>query len=1060
MPQIPSWLRELRGSLIPQRPSVHRTALHSSMQTVAHGLCQEQLEPRLLLTALDDYVGAFDPNYDFEVVRTEDGDGYTIITVDMISQQWRSPEEVDRTLWQHWVQIVVPDTAVDDTALLVVNGGGNGGNPPPPVGTPGDGDTQLLIQFALTANAVVVDLPTVPNQSLSFSDEFTLEFQDGEFVEVPVQRSEDAIIAYTFDKFIDEYPNLDDNTWPLLLPMVKSAVRAMDTAQTVLSSELDYEINDFVVTGGSKRGWTTWLTAAVDERVLAIMPAVADLLNFGEQLEHHRDAYQGVTEFTVGGFSLAIGDYVAFDLPDRFQTEAGQALLEIVDPYQYRDRITQPKYLIHSPGDEFFVLDSSQFYYDDLLGDNYIRYVPNSSHGLNDSALEGSAQFFRAIVQELAIPELTWSFEDNGNTIVAETSDNPVSVKLWEAHNTESRDFRFGGGIGTPWFSTELVDQGGGTYIAKMPTPETGASAFFIEMTFASGSTTPFIFTTEVSVVGRTEGSVNAAPLAEEDFAEAFSGAPRAINVVGNDEDPDGSINPGTISFIKTPDSGTAILDPETNQVVYQSNPGFVGTDTFSYRVRDNDGALSNVASVTVDVATSNILPVAMDDFGDTFSNTAILIDVLNNDSDPDGVIDPTSVSIQSGPSNGIATVDPVTGEITYTPNEDFESTDFFTYLVQDTQSGESNLATVTVNVFEAGAGEDSVGVYNPGTGTFFLRTTNNSGDADMPAFNFGPGTSNLIPIAGDWDGDGVTTIGLYDPNTALFSLRNANDEGPADVPAFSLGGPGWLPIVGDWDGDGSDSVGVYNPAIATFQLVNELGPNPGVVNQFQYGIPGWVPIAGDWDGNGLDSVGLYNADTATFFLRNSNSTGEAQVTPFNYGISGWVPVAGDFDGDGDDTVGVVNVETATFFLRNQNTSGTASVPGFNYGLPGWFPIVGHWKLPSIEFLELEVGGDDNLAPAGLEQAVGFSLAAGLDPLAATRSTTTLDVPVHENLHVSFVPAESSLAPTDVTLGEESEFEILGAELEAKIAQALGGSSSSNSQLDEALEEAFEDLGL
>ncbi len=1044
MPQFRSWFRDLSGSLVPRRPSGHRVALHSSTQLVSHGLCQERLEPRLLLTALDDYVGAFDPNYEFDVVRTQDLDGYTVITIDMTSQQWRSSEEVDRTLWQHWMQIVVPDAAVDDTALLLVNGGRNTSDPPDPIGASPDSDQQELINFALTANAVVVDLPTIPNQALTFSDD---PF---------VPRSEDAIISYTFDKFIDEYPNLDDNTWPLLLPMVKSAVRAMDTTQAVLSSELDYEINDFVVTGGSKRGWTTWLSAAVDERVLAIMPAVADLLNFGKQLDHHRDAYEGVTEFTIGGFSAAIGDYVAFDLPDRFDTDAGQALLEIVDPYEYRDRITQPKYLIHSPGDEFFVLDSSQFYYDDLLGQKHIRYVPNSSHGLNDTALEGAAQYFRAIVQELDIPGLTWSFEDNGNTIVAETSDNPISVKMWEAHNTESRDFRYGGGIGTPWFSTDLQDQGGGTYIAKLPTPETGASAFFIEMTFASGSVTPYIFTTEVSVIGRTEGSVNAAPLAENDFAETSSEVMKLIDVLANDEDTDGSINPGTVVFEKTPDAGGVSWNIETNQAVYKSNPGFVGIDTFSYRVRDNDGALSNIAVVTVDVASSNALPIALDDFAQTFSDTATLIDVLNNDSDPDGFIDPTSVDVQSGPSNGIALVDPVTGEITYTPNEDFVGTDTFTYLVQDTEGGASNIATVSVDVFDNGAEEDSVGVYNPGSGTFFLRTTNDSGDADMPAFNYGPGTNNLIPIAGDWDGDGVTTIGLYDRNTALFTLRNSNDEGPADIPAFVLGNPGWIPIAGDWDGDGSDSVGVYNPATATFQLVNGLGPNPGVVNQFQYGIPGWIPIAGDWDGNGLDSIGLYNPDMATFFLRNSNSTGVADVTPFNYGLPGWVPVAGDFDGDGDDTVGVVNLATATFFLRNENNSGPASVPGFNYGLPGWFPIIGHWKQPANQ-LNLFANSP---APAGLTEAVGFSLAAGVDPLAVNTSTTTQDVPVEQLLPSGVAPVVGAVTPTDVTLGEEDEFEILSSELESDLAEALGAGGSSDSRFDEALEEAIEDLGL
>lgn len=1035
MPQLPAVLRNLSRSLSPRRLT-NKTSLQSTTHTASYvslGLHHETLEPRLLLTALDDYVAEFDPNYDFEIFRVDDEVGYQVITVDMTSQQWRSSEEVDRTLWQHWVQIVVPDAATDDTALLSVSGGRNGQEPM----DLDDDELMTLIDIALTANAVVVGLPTIPNQSLTFTDD-------------PLNpRSEDGIISYTFDKFIDEYPNLGDNTWPLLLPMVKAAVRAMDTTQTVLSNELDYEINDFVVTGGSKRGWTTWLTSAVDDRVKAIMPAVADLLNFGQQLEHHRHAYEGVTEYMIGGFSLAIGDYVAFDLPDRFQSEAGQALLEIVDPYLYRDRISIPKYLILSPGDEFFVLDSSQYYYDDLIGDKYIRFVPNTSHGLNDDAIAGAAQFFRAVVEEQELPELSWTFEDAGNTIVAQTTDNPVSVKLWQATNPESRDFRYGGGIGIPWTSSTLVDQGGGTYIANVATPETGARAFFIEMTFDSGGGSPFVFTTQVSVVGRTEGAVNVAPLAEDDTVETTVNTVTPLNVLANDDDPDGSIDPASIIIVSNPSFGSAAIDPETNQIVYTPDLDFVGTDTLVYRVRDNDATLSNLAEVTIHVDNSNLSPTAGDDAAATYMETAVLIDVLNNDSDSDGVLDPTSVSIETGPTNGVATPDPVTGEITYTPNPGFVGLDTFTYVVEDTQNGVSNAATVSVQVHEIGSGEDSIGVYNPLNGTFYLRTTNNSGVADLPAFNFGPSPSNLIPLAGDWDGDGISTIGLYNRTTGQFSLRNSNDPGTPDYAPFIVGGPQGLPIVGDWDGNGTDTVGVYNPFTATFLLVNGHSGAPGPVIQFQYGIPGWVPIAGDWDGDGSDSIGLYNAGTATFFLRNSNSTGVADVAAFNYGMPGWVPVAGDYDGDGDDTVGVVNVDTATFFLRNSNTSGVASIPGFNYGLPGWRPIIGHWQLQLPEEL---------LVPSGLSEVAGFSLEAGLDPVSYNTVAIPQGASSSTTLDYRFV---GPVAPSSVASFESDDpFDLLGAELETELAKSLSGNTGESDGIDLLMEEILEEIEL
>ena len=1053
MSQLPSVLPVLRvvtRSFSFRRQTGWRANRLSTSRTTTLGLRHEPLEPRLLLTALDDYVAAPDPNYEFQVVRTDDEAGYEVITIDLTSQKWRSSSEVDRTLWKHWLQIVVPDTATDDTALLFVNGGHNGG-PAPQLG---DSDLTQLISMALTSNAVTVGLPTVPNESLTFSDDPFFP------------RSEDGIIAYTFDKYIDEFPNLGENTWPLLLPMVKSAVRAMDTVQTISNADASVPvINDFVVTGGSKRGWTSWLTSAVDDRVKAIIPAVADLLNFDEQLAHHHKAYEGVTDFTIDGFSTAIADYVLFDLPRRFQSEAGQELLKIVDPFEYRDRLVQPKYLVHSAGDEFFVLDSSQFYYDQLSGDNRIRYVPNTSHGLNQDAVDGITQYFKATVEEQDIPGLSWTFENDGNTITAQTSDSPLTVKLWQASNPKSRDFRYGNGLGVSWSSSPLVDQGGGTYVANVDSPETGARAFFIEMTFDSGDVTPFTFTTEISVVGRTEGSVNAPPVAVNDTADATSTATVSIDVLSNDSDPDGSIVPASLAIVGSPNFGNASVDTETNEIVYTSNPGFTGTDTLTYRVADNDVAFSNTATVTINVGEINLLPVATNDETSTFSGTSVLIDVLSNDSDSDGTLDPTSVSIQTSPNNGTATPDPATGVITYSPTSGFVGTDTFSYVVNDTQAGTSNVATVTVQVLEIGIGEESVGVYNSATGTFFLRFTNNSGVADVPAFNFGVSPNGKIPIVGDWNGDGISTIGQYNRNTGQFSLRNSNDSGPADVPVFVVGAPERIPIVGDWNGNGTDSVGVYNPATATFQLVNASGANPGPVTQFQFGIQGWIPIAGDWDGDGADSVGLYNPVTATFFLRNSNNSGVADITPFNYGLPNWTPVIGDFDGDGDDTVGVVNQDTATFFLRNQNTSGVADVPGFNYGLPSWTPLVGRWNQaapPQTASATFDNGGFDvgTSVPAGVTESVGFLVATGLDPRTvgtaeASRGSASSQPP-KANLVEESDP--DAISMTDAMLNGEGGFERLSSELEDQLAQTLSDNTQDRSDFAQILEGVFDEL--
>jgi PhoPQ-activated pathogenicity-related protein len=114
----------------------------------------------------------------------------------------------------------------------------------------------------------------VPNQPLYFADEDH------------VRRKEDQILAYSMDKYLDT----GDEEWPVHLAMTKSVVRAMDAIQDYLRKE-DVTIDDFILMGGSKRGWTTWLTAAVDPRVRAILPISIDMLNLNRQFPRHWDAY-------------------------------------------------------------------------------------------------------------------------------------------------------------------------------------------------------------------------------------------------------------------------------------------------------------------------------------------------------------------------------------------------------------------------------------------------------------------------------------------------------------------------------------------------------------------------------------------------------------------------------------------------------------------------------------------------------------------------------------------------------------------------------------------------
>jgi PhoPQ-activated pathogenicity-related protein len=310
------------------------------------------------------------------------------------------------------------------------------------------------------------------------------------FKEEGKPRSEDEIIAYSFDK----YMTTGDDTWPLLLPMAKSAVRAMDTVQTFTEDE-PVPVEQFVVSGGSKRGWTTWLTAAVDDRVVAIIPAVIDALNMDEQMAHHYAAY--------GFYAPSVHDYVDKNIFDRFDTRSGQRLLKIVDPYEYRKRYTMPKFLLNSAGDQFFLPDSAQFYYYDLPGPKYIRYVPNTDHGLGDSdAWESVMAFYAAVVSDAALPRFTWIVE-KPCTIRVVPQDKPLEVNLWQAAAPDSRDFRLET-LGAKWTSSPLTPEANGDYVAAVEVPQKGWVAYFAELVYDSGLGVPYKFTTEVRVVPTT----------------------------------------------------------------------------------------------------------------------------------------------------------------------------------------------------------------------------------------------------------------------------------------------------------------------------------------------------------------------------------------------------------------------------------------------------------------------------------------------------------------------------------------------------------------------------
>ncbi len=425
-------------------------------------------------TALDRYVAQPDPVYAWRQVAANHGDGFNMHVLELTSQTWRSAKDVDRPVWKHWLTITVPDHAAGNMALLMI-GGGKNGDPAPAK------PSARAALIATETGSVVAELGMVPNQPLRFTDS------------PDIARSEDGIIAYSRVKHFAT----NDDTWLVRLAMVKSAVRAMDAVQQFLATADGgkVKIDQFVVEGGSKRGWTTWLVGAVDPRVVAIVPVVIDALNSEAITKHQFEAY--------GFFSPALKDYVEQGLfPYMIGTPEYRAVLDIEDPYCYRNRprLRMPKFMIDAAGDQYFLPDNSQFYYRDLPEEKHIRYVPNAKHNLAGSdATDSIIAFYQCILNGTPRPRFSWTKGKDGSLVV-KVVDRPKEALLWQATNPKARDFRLDV-IGKAYTSTALQPTGDNTYVAKVEKPNAGFTAFFVELTYAGPGKYPLKFTTEVSVV-------------------------------------------------------------------------------------------------------------------------------------------------------------------------------------------------------------------------------------------------------------------------------------------------------------------------------------------------------------------------------------------------------------------------------------------------------------------------------------------------------------------------------------------------------------------------------
>ena len=451
---------------LPESFPALKTVLSLAFILVLACSCSRRETPPESTSPLKAYVMDGDDAYRYSLVDSLIGENWKEYRIKMVSGTWLTQDEVDATEWWHWLNIIIPEDISENESMMIIGGGSTYDSVCPQA-------DDWLIQAALATGSIISHVSNIPFQPIDFK-------QDEKEA-----RYEDDLIAYGWRQYLESGASDDKLEWLARFPMTRAVVRAMDVVEEVSSRE-GTPVDGFFVTGASKRGWTTWTTAAVDERVIGMAPIVIDLLNIVPSFEHHWRCY--------GEWSPAVSEYVEEGIMDWMGSEEFNKLLATVGPYSFVDQLSLPKLLINATCDEFFVTDSWQFYWDDLKGASYLQYVPNGNHGLRGSYQPTSLiSFYNTVITGAAFPRFNWSISDDTIFIQVDPGAD-YSIHKWEAVNESDRDFRIYV-LGEAWQKEEISKQDEGKYSVHISRPELGFKAGLVEIIFNPGSDFPLTFT-------------------------------------------------------------------------------------------------------------------------------------------------------------------------------------------------------------------------------------------------------------------------------------------------------------------------------------------------------------------------------------------------------------------------------------------------------------------------------------------------------------------------------------------------------------------------------------
>lgn len=385
----------------------------------------------------------------------------------------------------------------------------------------------------------------------------------------------------------------------------------------------------------------------------------------------------------------------------------------------------------------------------------------------------------------------------------------------------------------------------------------------------------------DAKVTINVKSGVNFVPKAENDNATTIINKPVDINVLANDKGLDDGFD--YIDIYKQPAFGTVVVNANRT-VTYTPSYMFIGTETFQYYVVDLDGDYS-LATVTVVVTDRpDYKPIANDDRRGCSYNTAVVVDVLSNDTGLDD--EPVVVSISQAPVIGEALAN-ADGTITYTPATNFVGEVSFRYTVTDVD-GDTDDALVTIRVKD---GLNIVPKANDDIATTFVNKSvdiavlgNDTGLED----GFDKLSIHKQPMFGTVVINTNRTI-TYTPSylflgTETFQYKVEDVDGDYSVATVTVTvteRPDYLPVAND-DYRGA----TYNTPRIVDVLINDTGLEDSPVVVAKKSDPAYGTIK-------------VNADNTITYTPDGNYLGQVQ---FDYTVT-------DVDGDTDAATVFINVK-------------------------------------------------------------------------------------------------------------------------------------------------------